>query len=392
MQGGGGEFDASVLLRRVRRLARLSQRDLAELAGISVSVVARIESRAVPNPGVRTVDRLVRAAGFGLDVVVDKDGQNVGVAVHPAEGVRDLSGRRLPAHVEAVAVGDYLDNGPVRWWAWPYKWSTLPASRPPEHTYTLRRGPYFRPALDPVTGGAVARGTMLDWEAEQRRLRSDLAACQPAVLWTRERRRRVGSGTPVSRIGVFALQGDVREHLRALESAGCAAEPVRRPAELAAVDALVLPGGESTTMIKLARTFELLEPLRERIADGMPVYGSCAGMILLADRLDSGGSPLSDTIGGLDITVRRNAFGRQVDSFEQDIPFEGIDGDPVRAVFIRAPWVQEVGPAVQVLGRTLDGQVVAVRQGALLATSFHPEMTGDGRVHAYFCAMVADQV
>lgn len=142
-------------------------------------------------------------------------------------------------------------------------------------------------------------------------------------------------------------------------------------------------------MIKLARTFDLLDPLRERIAAGLPVYGSCAGMILLADRVDSAGSPLPDTIGGLDITVRRNAFGRQVDSFEQDIPFDGIDGDPIRAVFIRAPWVQEVGPRVRVLGRTLDGQVVAVRQGPLLATSFHPEMTGDGRVHAYFCAMVS---
>ena len=124
---------------------------------------------------------------------------------------------------------------------------------------------------------------------------------------------------PQPRIGVFALQGDVREHVRALEAAGCAAVPVRRPSELAAVDGLVLPGGESTTMIKLARTFDLLEPLRERIADGLPVYGSCAGMILLADRVDTAGSPLAETIGGIDITVRRNAFGRQVDSFEEDV-------------------------------------------------------------------------
>ncbi len=191
------------------------------------------------------------------------------------------------------------------------------------------------------------------------------------------------------RIGVFAVQGDVREHARAVEASGCAAVPVRRPSELAAVDGLVLPGGESTTMIKLAKAFDLLEPLRERIAEGLPVYGSCAGMILLADRVDAGGSPLEDTVGGMDVTVRRNAFGRQVDSFEEDVEIDGVDGGPVHAVFIRAPWVQQVGPAASALGRTADGHVIAVRQGALLATSFHPEMTGDGRVHRYFCAMVA---
>lgn len=193
-------------------------------------------------------------------------------------------------------------------------------------------------------------------------------------------------------VGVFALQGDVREHARALEAAGCAAVPVRRPGELAAVDGLVLPGGESTTIIKLARTFELLEPLRERIAAGLPVYGSCAGMILLADRVDSGGDTLAETIGGLDVTVRRNAFGRQVDSFEEDVAIDGVDGGPVRAVFIRAPWVQQVGERVTALGTTRAGHVVAVRQGPLLATSFHPEVTGDGRVHAYFCRMVAEAV
>lgn len=193
-------------------------------------------------------------------------------------------------------------------------------------------------------------------------------------------------------VGVFALQGDVREHARALEAAGCAAVPVRRPGELAAVDGLVLPGGESTTIIKLARTFELLEPLRERIAAGLPVYGSCAGMILLADRVDSGGDTLAETIGGLDVTVRRNAFGRQVDSFEEDVAIGGVDGGPVRAVFIRAPWVQQVGERVTALGTTRAGHVVAVRQGPLLATSFHPEVTGDGRVHAYFCRMVAEAV
>ena len=194
-----------------------------------------------------------------------------------------------------------------------------------------------------------------------------------------------------STVGIFALQGDVREHARALEAAGCAAVPVRRPAELDRVDGLVLPGGESTTMIKLARTFGLLDALRERIGDGLPVYGSCAGMILLADRVDAVGSPLEDTIGGLDITVRRNAFGRQVDSFEEDVDIDGVAGPPVHAVFIRAPWVQEVGPRATPLGHTSAGHVIAVRQGPLLATSFHPEMTGDGRVHEYFCAMVAGQ-
>jgi 5'-phosphate synthase pdxT subunit len=197
---------------------------------------------------------------------------------------------------------------------------------------------------------------------------------------------------PQPTVGVFALQGDVREHARALEAAGCAAVPVRRPSEVAAVDGLVLPGGESTTMMKLARTFDLLEPIRARIAEGLPVYGSCAGMILLADRVDDAGSPLDETIGGLDVTVRRNAFGRQVDSFEEDVTIDGVDGGPVHAVFIRAPWVQELGPAASALGRVSSGaaagRIVAVRQGNLLATSFHPELTGDGRIHAYFCGMV----
>ncbi len=198
--------------------------------------------------------------------------------------------------------------------------------------------------------------------------------------------------TAQPRIGVFALQGDVREHVAALAAAGAEAVTVRRPAELAAVDGLVLPGGESTTMIKLARTFDLLEPLRERISVGLPVYGSCAGMILLADRVDSGGSPLDATFGGIDITVRRNAFGRQVDSFEEDLAIDGIEGEPMRAVFIRAPWVQEVGPAATAVGHVSGGEhagrVVAVRQGDLLATSFHPELTGDGRIHKYFCEIV----
>ncbi|MBE7188903.1 pyridoxal 5'-phosphate synthase glutaminase subunit PdxT [Jatrophihabitans endophyticus] len=196
-------------------------------------------------------------------------------------------------------------------------------------------------------------------------------------------------------VGVLALQGDVREHVRALEAAGVDAVTVRRPAELEHLDGLVLPGGESTTIVKLARIFDLLEPLRARVAGGLPVYGSCAGMILLADRVDTGaaaagGDGIDTTFGGLDITVRRNAFGRQVDSFEQDIAIEGVPGEPVRAVFIRAPWVQQVGPAATAIGSTADGHVVAVRQGPLLATSFHPEMTGDLRVHALFAQMVAD--
>ena len=191
-------------------------------------------------------------------------------------------------------------------------------------------------------------------------------------------------------IGIFALQGDVREHARALEAAGCAAIAVRRPEELAAVDGLILPGGESTTILRLARTFELLEPLRKRIADGLPVYGSCAGMILLADRIDPEGSPLTETFGGLDITVRRNAFGRQVDSFEEDVELDGVAGGPFHAVFIRAPWVQQVGPEATALGATASGHVVAVQQGPLLATSFHPEMTGDGRLHAHFCRLVTE--
>jgi 5'-phosphate synthase pdxT subunit len=169
---------------------------------------------------------------------------------------------------------------------------------------------------------------------------------------------------------------------------------VRRPVEVEQVDGLVLPGGESTAIVKLARTFDLLEPLRRRIAEGMPAYGSCAGMILLADRIDEGGSPLEETIGGIDITVRRNAFGRQVDSFEEDVVVEEIDGGPVHAVFIRAPWVQEVGPAAHALGHISGGEaagrVVAVRQKHLLATSFHPELTGDIRIHRYFATMVND--
>ena len=195
-------------------------------------------------------------------------------------------------------------------------------------------------------------------------------------------------------IGVLALQGDVREHLRALEVSGAAALPVRRPAELDAVDGLVIPGGESTTIGKLAAAFELTEPLRKRIAGGLPAYGSCAGMILLADRIVDGIAG-QETLGGLDVTVRRNAFGRQVDSFEEPITVTGIAGGPFHAVFIRAPWVESVGTGVEVLGRVeagpAAGRIVAVRQGALLATAFHPELAGDARVHALFVQMVMSE-
>lgn len=189
-------------------------------------------------------------------------------------------------------------------------------------------------------------------------------------------------------VGVLALQGDTREHLAALNEAGAEAVKVRRLAELQSVDALVIPGGESTAMSHLLREFELLEPLRGLLRDGMPAYGSCAGMILLAREILDAGVPGREALplGGIDMAVRRNAFGRQVDSFEEDLTFTGIEG-PVHAVFIRAPWVERVGPDVEVLA-TAAGHPVAVRQGRMLATSFHPEMTGDRRVHAMFVAMV----
>jgi 5'-phosphate synthase pdxT subunit len=197
----------------------------------------------------------------------------------------------------------------------------------------------------------------------------------------------------VSVVGVLALQGDVREHLVALAEADVLARPIRRPEELAEVDGVVLPGGESTTISRLLATFDLLEPLRARIKEGMPTYGSCAGMILLADQVLDG-RPDQHQLGGLDIVVRRNAFGRQVDSFESDLDFTDV-GD-VHAVFIRAPWVESAGPEVEVLARVPEspdageaaGRIVAVRQGHVLATSFHPELTGDGRVHRLFVDMV----
>ncbi|WP_375781957.1 pyridoxal 5'-phosphate synthase glutaminase subunit PdxT [Streptomyces zingiberis] len=190
---------------------------------------------------------------------------------------------------------------------------------------------------------------------------------------------------PAPLVGVLALQGDVPEHLTALAAAGARPCPVRRPGELAAVDALVIPGGESTTMAKLAGIFGLLEPLRERIGAGMPVYGSCAGMIMLADRVLDGRAG-QETVGGIDMTVRRNAFGRQNESFEAAVDLAGVAGGPVEGVFIRAPWAESTGAAVEVLAEH-GGHAVAVRQGALLATAFHPELTGDHRVHALFTEM-----
>jgi 5'-phosphate synthase pdxT subunit len=192
-------------------------------------------------------------------------------------------------------------------------------------------------------------------------------------------------------IGVLALQGDVAEHLRAIGEAGASGVAVRRPGELDAVDGLIIPGGESTTMWKLTVIFELLDPLRKRLGAGLPVFGSCAGMIMLADRLVDAASG-QETLGGIGISVRRNAFGRQVDSFESDIPLRGIGGPDFRAVFIRAPWVEEAAADVEVLGtEPRTGRIVAVRQGPALATAFHPELTPDRRIHELFVDMVRER-
>jgi pyridoxal 5'-phosphate synthase pdxT subunit len=192
-------------------------------------------------------------------------------------------------------------------------------------------------------------------------------------------------------VGVLALQGDVAEHLRALAEAGARGTAVRRPDELDAVDGLVIPGGESTTMWKLTVIFDLLDPLRKRLGSGMPVFGSCAGMIMLADRLTDRASG-QQTLGGIDISVRRNAFGRQLDSFETDIPLRGIGGPAFRAVFIRAPWVEDAGSGVEILGtEPRSGRIVAVRQGPALATAFHPELTPDRRIHELFVDMVRER-
>jgi 5'-phosphate synthase pdxT subunit len=187
-------------------------------------------------------------------------------------------------------------------------------------------------------------------------------------------------------IGVLALQGDVREHMTALAAADAAARPVRRPEELAEIDGLVIPGGESTTISKLATLFGLMEPLREAVRGGLPVYGTCAGLIMLADKILDPRSG-QETFGGIDMIVRRNAFGRQNESFEAVVDVAGIAGGPVEGVFIRAPWVESVGARVEVLAEH-GGHIVAVRQGDVLATSFHPELTGDHRVHEFFVAAV----
>jgi pyridoxal 5'-phosphate synthase pdxT subunit len=192
-------------------------------------------------------------------------------------------------------------------------------------------------------------------------------------------------------IGVLALQGDVREHIKALDEAGARARPVRRLTEIEAVDGLVIPGGESTTLWRLTVAFDLLDPLRKLVSAGLPVFGSCAGMIMLADRLRDGVDG-QQTLGGIDMTVRRNAFGRQVDSFERPVALPlaggpGAAGEPFHAVFIRAPWVEQAGQDVTVLGED-EGRIIAVRQGVLLATAFHPELTPDRRVHKLFIQIV----
>lgn len=202
--------------------------------------------------------------------------------------------------------------------------------------------------------------------------------------------------TAVPQIGVLALQGDVVDHMRALEAAGARAVPVRRASELDSVEGLVIPGGESTTMSKLLEIFDLFDPVKKRLDAGLPVFGSCAGMIMLADEVLDG-RPDQRSFGAIPMTVRRNAFGRQVDSFETEIAIDGVDGEPFRAVFIRAPWVERIGEGVEVLARVdsgagsgeeQGGRIVAVRAGACLATSFHPEVTPDARVHEYFVDMV----
>jgi pyridoxal 5'-phosphate synthase pdxT subunit len=205
--------------------------------------------------------------------------------------------------------------------------------------------------------------------------------------------RRPHAALPATRptVGVLALQGDVAEHVRALIAVGADAAGVRRPEELDRVDGLVIPGGESTTIWKLIDIFGMADQLRKRIADGMPVFGSCAGMIMLADRLPDPASG-QETLGAIDMTVRRNAFGRQVDSFERDLDITGLVGGPYQAVFIRAPWVEDVGPGVEILATDPGtSRIVAVRQGRALATSFHPELTPDWRIHEMFVDMVRER-
>jgi len=205
-------------------------------------------------------------------------------------------------------------------------------------------------------------------------------------IWLRRTASLIVAGSP--RVGVLALQGDVREHVRILTGLGADVVRVRRPEDLTSIGGLVLPGGESSVIDKLSRTFGLQHPIRDAIAAGMPMYGTCAGMILLADRIVDAIHE-QQTFGGLDMTVRRNAFGSQVDSFEADLDIEELGEPPVRAVFIRAPVVEEVGSGARAVATLPDGRVVAVEQGALLATSFHPEMSGEDRFHRRFLDIVS---
>jgi 5'-phosphate synthase pdxT subunit len=197
------------------------------------------------------------------------------------------------------------------------------------------------------------------------------------------------------KIGVLALQGDVQEHIQSLSDCGVIALAVKTDSQIRSIDALVIPGGESTTIAKLARSFDLMDLIRDRIKEGMPTYGSCAGMILLAEKVEDAIIG-QETFGGIDMTVRRNAFGRQIDSFETDLKFKGITEPAIRAVFIRAPWVESIGKQVEVLAQITDesGKThpVAVRQGRLLATSFHPELTGDSRIHKYFVEQICSEL
>ena len=190
-----------------------------------------------------------------------------------------------------------------------------------------------------------------------------------------------------AKVGVLAYQGDVREHLAALEAVGAAPVEIRRVEELEAVDGLVVPGGESTVIGKLADRYGLLEPLRRRVAAGLPTFGTCAGLIFLAREVEG---PPQHLLGALDVRVRRNAFGRQVASFEAEVDVKGVDGGPVSGAFIRAPWVAEAGPEVEVLAE-VDGKVVAVRQGNLLATAFHPELSGEVRLHRWLVDLIAER-
>lgn len=192
------------------------------------------------------------------------------------------------------------------------------------------------------------------------------------------------------KVGVLALQGDVREHILALNECGASAQAVKTHDEISSIHALVIPGGESTTISKLARSFNLFELISNRISNGMPTYGSCAGLILLANKVEDA-IVGQESFGGLDVVARRNAFGRQVDSFEMDLEIKGISSPKFRAIFIRAPWIESVGTKVEVLAQ-VDGHAVAVRDGHILATSFHPELTGDNRIHRYFLDVVCKEV